>query len=157
MTIWVAVGVAMVPVGPLPLIVTPKVPAEVVKKPDGYVSVILLPIASAPPAVVVNENVAAAAVLPATRSADAITKLTLETRVLQAVDDVLPKSRLNEPAGHAVQVTADAPPVEKEPGWQSPLTAPSPPAHHLPAVHDVQVTADAPPVEKEPGWQGPVP
>ena len=72
MTIWVAVGVAMVPVGPLPLIVTPKVPAEVVKKPDGYVSVIVLLVASAPPAVVVNEKVAAAAVFPATRSAVAI-------------------------------------------------------------------------------------
>ena len=72
MTIWVAVGVAMVPVGPLPLIVTPKVPAEVVKKPDGYVSVMVLPVASAPPAVVVNDTVAAADVLPATRSDAAI-------------------------------------------------------------------------------------
>ena len=72
MTIWVAVGATMVPVGgPLPLIETPKVP-NVVKKPDGYVSVILLLAASAPPAVVVNENVAAAAVFPATRSAVAI-------------------------------------------------------------------------------------
>ena len=71
MTIWVAVGATMVPVVP-PLIVTPKVPAEVVKKPDGYVSVIVLLVASAPPAVVVNENVAAAAVFPATRSAVAI-------------------------------------------------------------------------------------
>ena len=74
MTIWVWVGAAMVPVGPLPLIVTPKLP-EVVKKgvgADGYVSVMALPIASAPPAVVVNENVAAADVLPATRSDDAI-------------------------------------------------------------------------------------
>ena len=40
----------------------------VAKKPDGYDSVILLPAASAPPAVVVNENVAAAPVLSATRS-----------------------------------------------------------------------------------------
>ena len=71
MTIWVAVGATMVPVAP-PLIVTPKVPAEVVKKPDGYVSVIVLLVASAPPAVVVNENVAAAAVFPATRSPVAI-------------------------------------------------------------------------------------
>ena len=69
MTIWVAVGATMVPVGPPPLIATPKVPDEVVKKPDGYVSVIVLLVASAPPAVVVNENVAAAAVFPATRSA----------------------------------------------------------------------------------------
>ena len=71
MTIWVAVGATMVPVV-LPLIVTPKVPAEVVKKPDGYVSVIVLLVASAPPAVVVNENVAAADALPATRSPVAI-------------------------------------------------------------------------------------
>ena len=71
MTIWVAVGATMVPVVP-PLIVTPKVPAEVVKKPDGYVSVMVLLVASAPPAVVVNENVAAARVFPATRSAVAI-------------------------------------------------------------------------------------
>ena len=66
MTIWVAVGATMVPVVP-PLIVTPKVPAEVVKKPDGYVSVMVLLVASAPPKVVVNENVAAASVFPATR------------------------------------------------------------------------------------------
>ncbi len=72
MTIWVPVGVAMVPVG-LPLIATPKVPDEV-KKPDGYFSVIVPPIASAEPAgvSVVNENVAAAAVLPATRCAGVI-------------------------------------------------------------------------------------
>ena len=56
---------------PPALIVTPKVP-EVVKNADGYVSVMVLPIASAPPKVVVNENVAAAAVFPATRSAVAI-------------------------------------------------------------------------------------
>ncbi len=62
------VGVATVPVGvtPPPLIVTSGVPA-LEKKPDGYVSVMLLPLASAPPAVVVNENVAAADVFPAVR------------------------------------------------------------------------------------------
>ena len=70
MTIWVLVGVATVP--PLtPLIVAWGVPV-LEKKPDGYVSVMVLPVASAPPAVVVNENVAAAPVLPATRSDDAI-------------------------------------------------------------------------------------
>ena len=70
MTIWVPVGVATVP--PLtPLIVTPGVPV-LAKKPDGYVNVMVLPIASAPPAVVVKENVAAADVLPATRSDGAI-------------------------------------------------------------------------------------
>ena len=71
MTIWVLVGVATLPVGPLPLICTPGVPVPE-KKPVGYVSVILLPISSLPPAVVVNENVAAAGVLPATRSDVAI-------------------------------------------------------------------------------------
>ena len=72
MTIWVLVGVATLPVGgPLPLICTPGVPV-LEKKPAGYVSVILLPISSLPPAVVVNENVAAADVLPATRSDVAI-------------------------------------------------------------------------------------
>ena len=72
MTIWVLVGVATLPVGLLlPLICTPGVPV-LEKKPAGYVSVILLPISSLPPAVVVNENVAAADVLPATRSDDEI-------------------------------------------------------------------------------------
>ena len=72
MTIWVAFGAAVVPVGrPVPLIVTPKVP-DVVKKADGYVSVMVLLVASAPPKVVVNENVAAAAVFAATRSPVAI-------------------------------------------------------------------------------------
>jgi len=72
MTIWVLVGVATVPVGgPVPLICTPGVPV-LEKKPVGYVSVILLPISSLPPAVVVNENVAAAGVLPTTRSDVAI-------------------------------------------------------------------------------------
>ena len=71
MTICVPVGVATEPVGPLPLICTLGDPA-LAKKPDGYVSVMLLPEASAPPAVVVNDNVAAAEVLPATRSDVAI-------------------------------------------------------------------------------------
>ena len=69
-TIWVLVGVATAP--PLtPLIVAAGDPVPE-KKPDGYVSVMVLPLESAPPAVVVNENVAAAAVFPATRSAVAI-------------------------------------------------------------------------------------
>ena len=69
----VLVGVATVPVGvtPPPLIVTSGVPV-LEKKPDGYVSVMLLPVASAPPAEVVNDTVAAAGVLPATRSDAAI-------------------------------------------------------------------------------------
>ena len=74
MTIWVLVGAATVPVGgPLPLICTPGVPV-LEKKPVGYVSVMVLPVASAPPAVVVNENVAAADVLPAKRSDAVISK-----------------------------------------------------------------------------------
>ena len=68
MTIWVLVGVATEPVGgPAPLICTPGVPV-LAKKPDGYVSVMVLLVASAPPAVVVKVNVAAADVLLATRS-----------------------------------------------------------------------------------------
>ena len=70
MTIWVLVGAATAP--PLtPLIVAAGDPA-LEKKPEGYVSVMVLPVASAPPAVVVNENVAEAPVLPATRSDGAI-------------------------------------------------------------------------------------
>ena len=79
MTIWVLVGVATLPVGgPVPLICTPGVPV-LEKKPDGYVNVMVLPVASAPPAVVVNENVAAAELLPATRSEAAITSEGLVT------------------------------------------------------------------------------
>ncbi len=61
-------GVKLVP----PVDTAPEGVALVAKKPDGYDSVILLPAASAPPAVVVNENVAAAPVFPATRSPLAI-------------------------------------------------------------------------------------
>ena len=49
------------------------------KNSDGYVSVMVLPVASAPPAVVVNENVAADDTLSATRSDAAIVKVTLVT------------------------------------------------------------------------------
>ena len=66
MTIWVLVGVATVPVGPLPLMSTAGVPV-LAKKPAGYVSVMVLLLASAPPAVVVKEKVASADALPATR------------------------------------------------------------------------------------------
>ena len=77
-TICVLVGVAAVPVAPPLLMDTAGDPA-LAKKPDGYVSVMVLPVASAPPAVVVNENVAAADVLPATRSDVAITNEGLVT------------------------------------------------------------------------------
>ncbi len=72
------VGVATEPVGPPPLICTPGAPV-LAKKPDGYVSVMPPPLASAPPAVVVNENVAAADALLAMRSADAMMKMGLVT------------------------------------------------------------------------------
>ena len=76
-TIWVLVGAATAP--PLtPLIVAAGDPA-LEKKPEGYVSVMVLPVASAPPAVVVNEKVAAAELLPATRSDAAITNEGLVT------------------------------------------------------------------------------
>ena len=56
--------------------------ALVAKKPGGYDSVILLPAASAPPAVVVNENVAAAPVLPATRSLPETTNAVGQTELV---------------------------------------------------------------------------
>ena len=76
--ICVLVGVPTVPVGPLPLICTQGDPV-LAKKLDGYVSVMVLPVASAPPAVVVNENVAAADALPAMRSDVAIANEVLVT------------------------------------------------------------------------------
>ena len=79
MTSRVLVGFATLPVGgPLPLICTPGVPM-LEKKLDGYVSVMVLPDASLPPAVVVNENVAAAPGWPATRSDVAIANEVLVT------------------------------------------------------------------------------
>ena len=72
------VGEATVPVAPPPLMVTPGVPA-LEKKPNGYVSVMLLPVASAPPAVVVKANVAAEPVLLATRSAAPTVNVTAAT------------------------------------------------------------------------------
>ena len=67
MTIWVLVGAALVPAAPLGAMKPTTGVADVAKKPDGYVRVMLLPAASAPPAEVVKMNVAAAAVLLATR------------------------------------------------------------------------------------------
>ena len=78
MTIWVLVGVATEPVGPLPLICTLGDPA-LAKKPDGYASMMVLPAASAPPAVLVKLNVAAAGLFPATRSDAAIANETFIT------------------------------------------------------------------------------
>ena len=72
MTMEVAPGGLMGVKLALPTDTVPEGVGLVAKNPDGYVSVILLPTASCPPAVVVNENVAAAPVLLATRSTDAI-------------------------------------------------------------------------------------
>ncbi len=66
MAIAVADGAAEVPLTD-PLINTLGV-AELLRKPGGYVKVILLPMASAPPAVVVKLNVAATFAFSATRS-----------------------------------------------------------------------------------------
>ena len=77
-TIAVADGAAQVPLTD-PLINTLGV-AEALKKPGGNVSVILLPMASAPPAVVAKLNVAATFVLSATRSVSWITNESNDTR-----------------------------------------------------------------------------
>ena len=77
-TIAVADGAAQVPLTD-PLINTLGV-AEALKKPGGNVSVILLPMASAPPAVVAKLNVAATFVLSATRSVSWITNESTDIR-----------------------------------------------------------------------------
>jgi hypothetical protein len=61
--------------------------AELLKKPGGYVNVMKLPIASAPPAVVVKLNVAATFALSATRSESLITNESKDTRPPIAVVD----------------------------------------------------------------------
>ena len=71
MTIAVADGAAEVPLTD-PLINTLGV-AELLKKPGGYVKVMKLPMASAPPAVVVKLKVAATFAFSATRSESSIT------------------------------------------------------------------------------------
>jgi len=77
MTIEVDVGAAALPVE-VPLMETAGV-AAVPKKPEGYASVMKLPIASAPPAVVVKLNVAATFAFPATRSVSPITNVPVDT------------------------------------------------------------------------------
>jgi len=74
---YLKVGASAVPVIP-PLNATAGV-GDVAKKFEGYVKVILLLGASLPPAVEVNAKVAAAELLPTTRSADAIVKEALVT------------------------------------------------------------------------------
>ena len=77
MTIDVAVGATALLVAP-PLKATAGV-ALLAKKPNGYESVILPPAASAPPAVVVNENVTAAPVFPEIRSTFETTNIRILT------------------------------------------------------------------------------
>ena len=77
MTIEVDVGAAELPVE-VPLMETAGV-AAVPKKPEGYASVMKLPIASAPPAVVVKLNVADTFVFPATRSVSPIANVPVDT------------------------------------------------------------------------------
>jgi len=74
MTIEVDVGAAALPVE-VPLMET----AGVAAVPEGYASVMKLPIASAPPAVVVKLNVAATFAFPATRSVSPITNVPVDT------------------------------------------------------------------------------
>ena len=106
MTIWVLVGVATVPVGgPPPLICTPGVPV-LEKKLDGYVSVMVPPAAIAPPAEVVKMKVAAAAVLLANRSADAI-----EKEVAVTCPPITPDAVPAEAVGSALVETVTAPPA----------------------------------------------
>ena len=80
-------GVKLAP----PVDTAPAGVALVAKKPDGYDSVILLPAASAPPAVVVNENVAAAPVLSSTRWLPETAKDVEQTElILQICPDGMP-------------------------------------------------------------------
>jgi hypothetical protein len=101
-TIWVRVGAAQLPLAP-PLMVAPGV-AVVAKKADGYVSVTLPPAAIAPPAEVVKMNVAAAAVLLATRSAD-----TIEKEAAVTCPPITPELTTADTVGSALVVTDTLP------------------------------------------------
>ena len=116
MTICVPVGVATEPVAPPPLICTLGDPA-LAKKPDGYVSVMLLPAASAPPAVVVKENVAAAPVLPATRSAEATPNVTEVT-----APPITPDATDSEAVRSTLVATEMPPPAVGAPPMVNPVT-----------------------------------
>ena len=61
-------GAAEATADPTPLTATLEANTPEAKKPDGYVSVILLPAVNAPPTVGVKENVADEPAFPATRS-----------------------------------------------------------------------------------------
>ena len=99
MTIWVLVGVATEPVGPLPLMSTAGVPV-LAKKPAGYVSVMVLLVASAPPAVVVKEKVASADALPATRW-----PVEIENAVLVTCPPITPDATPADAVGSALVAT----------------------------------------------------
>ena len=115
MTIWVLVGAATAP-PPTPLIVAAGDPA-LAKKPDGYVSVMLLPAASAPPAVVVKVNVAAAEVLLATRSAKATTNVTEVT-----APPITPDATDAEAVWSTLVATETPPPAVGVPPMVKPVT-----------------------------------
>ena len=79
-TIVVAVdGAAEATADPTPLTATLEANTPEAKKPDGYVSVILLPAVNAPPTVGVKVNVADEPDFPATRSLGAIENETFIT------------------------------------------------------------------------------
>ena len=99
MTIWVLVGVATVPVGPLPLMCTAGVPV-LAKKPAGYASVMVLLLASAPPAVVVKEKVASADALPVTRW-----PVEIENAVLVTWPPITPDATPADAVGSALVAT----------------------------------------------------
>ena len=105
-----------VPVGPPPLIVTPGVPV-LTKNAEGYVSVIVPPMATDPPAVVVNENVAEAPVLPATRSDVAIVN-----EVLVTCPPITPDATPEDAVGSALVATETLPPAVGVPLMMRPVT-----------------------------------
>ena len=114
--ICVPVGVATEPVGPLPLICTLG-DLALAKKPDGYVSVMLLPAASAPPTVVVNENVASVEVLLATRSANATPNMTEVT-----APPITPDATVAEAVWSTLVATETPPPAVGVPPMVKPIT-----------------------------------
>ena len=116
MTMCVPVGVAAEPVGPPPLICTLGDPA-LAKKPDGYVSVMLLPAASAPPAVVVKVNVATVPALPATRSAEATPNVTEVT-----APPIAPDATDAEAVWSTLVATEMPPPAVGAPPMVNPVT-----------------------------------
>ena len=99
-TISVLVGIATEPMGPLPLIISTLGVPVLAKKPTGYVSVMVLLVASAPPAVVVNENVAATAVLPATRWV-----VEIDNEVLVTCPPITPDATPADAVGSALVAT----------------------------------------------------